>query len=161
MLETREKTIGNHTYYVRQLGATKGRQALVRLVKTLGPVLGAALGGMSLEQMSKSKEPINVMDMDADTIAPLLESLATHINESDLEWFCDTFGECTQVKTPEGGQVPLNKEKQELHFAGRYGEMFRWLGFCLEVNFKDFLSIPVSGLGAAAGQPAPESNGQN
>jgi hypothetical protein len=112
MRETKEKTIGVHTYRVTQLGALTGRKVFARMLKTLGPL--ASSGGADL-----SKAVGNL--------------------EEDFEYLCDTFAKTTSVSGGEfGAKAPQLDTIFDAHFVGRYEDMIAWLVFALEANFGGF-----------------------
>ena len=159
MIESEKKTIDGDTYTIHQLGAGEGRKMLVRLTKVLGPSLGR------LAEVQGEKDP-NL----SEAIATAIYELSSHLTEADLDWACEVFGKRTELEL-EGGKIQvLDLELQELHFAGRFGSMLKWLGACLEVNFRDFFAMSASaaktaGLGgpariakAARSQRSPEGS---
>lgn len=146
MIETIPKTIEGHSYRLHQLGAKDGRHMLVRLTKVLGPSLGR-LADADRSRLSES-------------IAQAIYELSVHMTEEDLDWVCETFGKRTELELEGGALKVLDLELQELHFAGRYGAMVKWLGACLEVNFQDFFDTVASagesaGLDHLGGDPLP------
>jgi hypothetical protein len=130
-LETRDREIGRYRYFVTQLGAKKGREAFSRLVKVLGPVVAHVVDGAT-----------------ADGIRSALVELASRMEQRDLDYFCETFGEFSTVELEDGKRPKLSLAYQEMHFAGQFGEMFKWLAFAAEVNFGDFFGALVSGASA-------------
>ncbi len=126
-LETKDKSIAGVTYRVTQLTATKGRAVFVRLAKLFAGMAGA-----------KNME---------DRIAGILGKLS----DDDLKFVCDVFASATQVHAPGDKGWPQLSDVFDLHFAGRYLEMFQWLAFCLEVNFSGFFpGVDIAGLAQAA-----------
>jgi hypothetical protein len=117
MREAKTKTIGAHTYEVRQLGGLEARKMLVRLAKMLGGVFGG-------------------------DIAAGIASLS----EEDSEYLFNTMSQHTCVRVSKDQAPELYRIFDE-HFSGRTFEMMQWLVFALEVNFPDFLerlrSIPA------------------
>lgn len=130
MIETVPKTIDGVQYKLHQLGARDGRHMLVRLTKVLGPSLGR------LAEIDK--------DRLSEAIAGALYELSAHVTEADLDWICEVFGKRTEVELEGGKLMVLDLEAQELHFAGAFGSMIKWLGACLEVNFADFFAMSAS-----------------
>ena len=136
MLESEKRAIGNTTFEVFQLGSLSARKTLVRLTKAFGPVLGKLLGELGLEN-GASPEAIKER-LSVKVIGTLADSLAEHISEADLEYLCETFGKASFYY--EGDKrLQLTLERQELLFkGGNLLTMFKWLAFCLEVNYADF-----------------------
>lgn len=130
MIESEETTIGDTTYRVTQLGAKQGRRLLMRLLRLAGPSLTEAIGGdTSLASLG---------DVDLSTLSGAVKRLCENALEDELEHLFDTFAPKTQIDKGEGKWAVLSHEA-ELHFAGKYREMFEWLWFCLQVNYKDFI----------------------
>jgi hypothetical protein len=114
--KTEEREIGGLKYRVAQLGGIKAREVQLRLIQCLGPSVGALVGN----------------DFAGAFVA--LKSLGV----ADLAYFCDTFGEVSFVFT-EDGKMPRIDKVFDDHFRGRTGDMWKWLLFCLELNYADFL----------------------
>ena len=144
MLEERDKLIGSNRYYVTQLGAGKGRQALSRLVKVLGPVVAHIVSDAKPGAAASALSRVS-----GDALKGALLELSERISEADINYFCETFGQFSKVDTGDGKRPQMSLEFQNLHFAGKYGEMMQWLAFAAEVNFSDFFGV----LGASGGAP--------
>jgi hypothetical protein len=111
MLETRSKSIDGFEYRVTQLGAKQGRVVFTRLAKVLG------------QAMADKDNPI--------------AALASSLDPGDVDYLCDTFAPVTTVNIQ--GKEPRLSDIFDMHFAGKYGPLLKWLGFCMEVNFGSFL----------------------
>jgi hypothetical protein len=127
-LKTLEREIDGNLYYVTQLGFSQGREVMVRLSKLLGPAFGRLNG-------------------EGGAVAAMGE-LAAAVTEADLVHLCRVFGTSTEVQI-EGKRPRLTEQIQELHFAGRYDTMLKWLWFAIEVNYGGFFDS-VRRIGAAA-----------
>mgnify|MGYP001564454346 CR=1 FL=1 len=141
-LETKERQIGDrgYTYHVTELPAKKGRALLVRLIKTLGPVFGQLVSDMKPADPKVKAGALSAIN--GQSISRALSELAGRLTEADLEHVCQVLGEHSEVSDEENPdhRKKLTPGAQEFHFAGRYLEMFEWIGFALEVNFSDFFS---------------------
>jgi hypothetical protein len=165
MLETEDREICGRRYYVTTLPAKKGRAVLVRLTKVLGPVFGQLVSGdapATAKHKAASAERI-AAQINGASIARALAELAGRLSEADLDWLCETLGESTEVQTYDGAgeerRQRLTAGEQQFHFAGKFLEMFSWLGFALEVNFRDFFTgSPIgSAIVRAAGAVAAKT----
>lgn len=116
VLKTEEKAIGNNTYIVTALGALKGREVFVRMVKMLG---GA------------------VDSLDKNNLGEALTKLADRLDEKDLNYLCDILAKNTDVRLPDG-RAPRLADVFDLHFSANYLDMLAWLVFALTVNFESF-----------------------
>jgi len=114
--KTEEREIGGLKYRVAQLGGIRAREVQLRLVQCLGPSVGALVGGDFAAAFGALKA----------------------LGAADLAYFCDTFGEVSFVFT-EDGKMPRIDKVFDDHFAGRTGDMWKWLLFCVEFNYADFL----------------------
>lgn len=117
-----ETRIGGYTYKVTQLDAITGIEVLARLWNTLGPSLGS------------------VDKIDEAGVMKALGGLASSLKADDVRYFVTKFAKLTAVS---GGDLKEGAEPQlsdifEAHFAGRYLDLFRWLKFCFEVNYRSF-----------------------
>lgn len=124
MRKTETRTIGAHQYKVHQLGANEGRRVLGRLLKIVGPLLGAADSG-------SAKGKVNEM-----AALKAVMGAVENLKDEDVDYFCDTFGKNSEAKV--GNGWPTVSEIFDAHFAGEYAEMLGWLKFCIEVNFGSF-----------------------
>lgn len=122
MLEASTKRIGETNYKVTQLRAVKGRRLLVKLLKALGPAATA------------------IQDAKDGNVGALLGKLTGSLDEDLVDELCDTFAGCTEFDLGNGKWIGLGETGQfDLRFAGKYGDMVKWLTFALEVNYGSFL----------------------
>ncbi len=138
--KTEKKRIGAFTYHVTQLDAKSGSVALLRILKYVGPMIQEAVsngGG----------------DMGAGT------KLTELLTEADFEYFRETMAGQTTVTGggyDEDAEPALDNIFGE-HFASNYLEMFEWLRFALEVNFRSFFAGAVAKFLKAAAAATKES----
>jgi len=113
--ETKEKKIGEHTYYVTQMGAIEGRRVFARLVKIFAPM---ASGGTVEERIAR---------------------VAAEFTEEDVDFFCDVFAKTTTVSgVAYGTKQPRLVDVVDVHFVASYEYMVQWLAFALGVNYEGF-----------------------
>jgi hypothetical protein len=124
--------IDGNRYEITQLGARDGRKMLVRLTQVFGPVLGELIGG---EAHGSS-----------DGVSKALMALSTTLTEEDMDYVCSMFGRHTEWRD---GQrtILLDDAQQDLHFAGRYDTMTRWIFECMKINFSPFFGMLQSASG--------------
>lgn len=150
MLESKRTTIGEYQYEMTLLTAPVGRRLLVRLFKTLGPAVSAALAGLPEGKDDK----IGLGDLSTRAIGDAVGMLAETISEAELDNICEILAKVTEY-SPDGGNrwLPMSKgEGVDEHWAGRYLDMFKWIVFGLEVNYSDFLDAPRSLVGLVSAQ---------
>jgi hypothetical protein len=133
-IETRERTIGEHTYRVTQLGTKRGSAMLVKLVKLLGPGCGSFIGGLGRAPSGNSGEWESALALG---LGDALHDLATRLDEAQFAAVCDEFAKQTAVVLSAELEPRLSDIFDD-HFAGKYDVMLRWLRFCMEINFSSF-----------------------
>lgn len=140
MLAIKEKQIGDTLYRVELLGFREGRRVFVKLANILGP---------SLSRLELGKGPA------AGTEA--LGALFGALQDEDLGYFEGVFSPRTTLRLP-SGKEPLLRDAIELgHFDGkRFADFFKWLAFCFEANYADFLGemMPLLKNGGVQGKSA-------
>lgn len=146
--------IDGEQYKITQLGAIEGRKLLVRLLKTLAPLIGQLKIDTS---KAKSGVVASLMDSQVETfVFPAIANFLSEIDDQLFEELCNKFAaNCEVRQMGDGGErwPQLNAANGQVfddHFSGRYGLMLRWFIKCLAVNGGDFLpglarmSLPVS-----------------
>lgn len=123
MLGVKETEIGEHTYKVTQLLVREGHPILYNLQ------LAVAEG----------------LTSQGSTIAAAFKALP----ESKLDAMCKKFAEQTLVtyRSESGEREEQLSKIYDLHFAGKYEELYQWLFFCVEVNFAGFFTWAAKKLG--------------
>lgn len=116
------RTIGDHEYEVSPLPAGVARKVFIRLFKALGPSLASAT------RAGKNETEI---------AAGVLETLPNDLDEESFDFIAKSFGQYSKVNI-DGAWKQLIPIVQDEHFAGSYGEMMKWLLFCVEVSFGNF-----------------------
>lgn len=113
--DTKQHIINGFKYDITQLGAKAGRTVLARVLR----VVAAASEGNGEEAFAK---------------------FANAMTDEQLDYLCETFAKTTMVG-PEGQDrmVPLS-DCFDNHFAGKYGDMLKWLWAAMETNYASFLS---------------------
>lgn len=126
-LDTQEIEVGDYRYRITKLTAGVGKQGLVRLMRVVGAGLEALPNGVSdVESLE-----------DSDTIK-IAGRVIQGLEVQDVDYFCDVFKGSTVILLDDDKEPKLSSVF-DLHFAGRYMEMFQWLGACLMFNYGDFL----------------------
>jgi hypothetical protein len=136
--EEQTKEIGASTYLVRQLPATQAQRLFVRLSKLVGPAIAELTTG--------GKDG--------------LKGAAMHVlgglEPSDVEDITKQMAKMSEVDNK-----PLDKIF-DVHFTGKQAELWQWLLFALEVQYKDFFDV-LRGLFAEAavgsGSTSPSISG--
>lgn len=144
MREAVRREIGGRSFKITQLGFRKSRQVFVRLAKALGP---------SLALVADNAKSIKDLPL-----AGMLRAAIENIDDHDLEWLADVFGETSQIEAG-GGKWPFLTEglREEVFGYGALGLFFQWIWACLEVNYADFLGPLLAPKGGAPGDQEPKS----
>lgn len=151
--ETRQ--IGPNTYRATQLKVRKANRVLERLLKTLGPTLGAL--GDHLGTGKTGTAAAIVGDLERGAISAAAEKLARALTGDELNWLVDELIPSIEYQTPElaasmpGKFVELNGDLWDDIWAGDLLGQFKALGWILELNYGSFFA-GAGGIGAVARQ---------
>lgn len=137
-LPVHKTQINGMTYSVAQLPYSRGKKILVLLYKTLGPALADALSKAPDISGDAEVSLGNFTEL-APAIAAVVRTLADNLSENDFDQVVGTMAEFTNLIGPNGELTPLTNA-MEFHFGGNYSALFKWLGFCLKINYADFFS---------------------
>lgn len=140
MLKSEDRVIGEHTYRVTQLPVSKGRRLLAQLFKVLGPSIG---------ELAKDARPVadpSLGSLGRGTLADAVRAFADRLEPELLDVLSEQMAAQTQLVLNGGARVIPFAPELEFHFAGRYDEMFQWIGFALEVNFGSFFHVLRDGV---------------
>lgn len=133
-LQTKTVPINGRTYEITQLPYTKGKSVLLRLLKILGPSVGAALERFPALK-EKELASLQVGEI-AGALSAALERLTADLSEEDFDFVADALAEYTHL-LQDGKKLKLKNEREFL-FAGNYLEMFQWLTAAIRHNFLGF-----------------------
>lgn len=117
--------LAGNRYRTTVLGAIRGRQLYLRLLKALAPML---------QTLDPSK-----LQEDHGQIFPLIAAAVSEFPEKLLDDLCEAFGEKT-VYLVNDKELTLDPGMFDLHFAGRPGDVISFVVECVKFNkFLDFL----------------------
>jgi hypothetical protein len=105
-----------------------GLTALVRLSGIVSPVLSSMFKGAT----------------ESERMAGLFDALPAALSVDDVQYFARLFGDASHVKDGDNW-VPLVEKNQAERFEGQYMAFFKWLTFCMEVNFSGFFDGVMKG----------------
>lgn len=136
-----ERTIGDTTYRVTQLTAKPARRLFARIVQLLGPGIGSMMEG----------QPLSMQALLGADMGVGIKEITKALDPEEQEHVIDVLCENKTIARRDGDKWPImNKEAFDLHFTGRLVDMYKVIGFALEVNYSDFLgglSVRNSGQG--------------
>lgn len=147
--------IDGDRYEMTLLGATQGIRLFHRLFRMFGPAFGRVM-----DSVGEGNDLLSV-DLSSNAAVAGLQTIATSVSEADLDHLVDTLKKQTQVG-PDGADklMPL-AGVFELHFSGRLGSMFKWLGWGLKVQYGNFLDAFASTMPPSGGEGSPAANSQS
>lgn len=143
-LETKTTTLldvkGEPVYFrVTQLPFKSSRKVLVRLTKRLGPAIATVASQAS-----------SLKDLQDGSMIDAVGDFAQALDDDDLDFFSEAFGPATEFNKDNGAKWPrLTTANQSGLFQGDLGLYLKWLWFCVEANYADFMG------GFLAPQPQP------
>lgn len=140
MQDVKEKKIGEHTYRVRYLPPSKVLKIFSSLFKMLAPAFGKLVDG-SLKDGANVSDVLN-REIKNISIGAAVEALVERWDDANVEALIRDLAIYSEVST-DGQRWPSVKDVYEVHFTGRPKELFEWVYFALEMQFKDF--FPASG----------------
>lgn len=145
-LETKTKTINGHQWQVTQWPGRHAMRMKVRLAKTLGPAVGAAASGAS------AGLDTDLADLD---VAGIVSALVGRLDESDTLSLMQDMLHQSLVDNQDASSDAFFDQ----HFAGNFGELYKGLGFVLEVNFGSFFAAAADLMPTTRQVPSPDDSG--
>jgi hypothetical protein len=136
MVESKSKTIDGVNFTVTQFPARRAFAVQARLIKTLGPALGAAVGKGVGGEVDLSAALQKLADnIEADTLVALAQELL--------------------ASTRADGKELAGDAAFDMAFTGKLLTLYKVLAFLVEVNFADFFG--AGGIGGLVARFAPEA----
>lgn len=147
-LKQKKVSIDGEEYELTQLGAIQGRRLWLRVLQALSPAL---------------KELAAAGKLDEGSVAQAFGTLVEGLDDETVEMFCAAFAARTRVCVDGDKWPELEPARFDLHFAGRYISMTKWLGECLLFNFADYFDGAsremLAGMVREAGAKSPFRKG--
>jgi hypothetical protein len=144
------ETIDGDTYKVLMLDPLVATDLLADIGEILGPSLaaiGSALGGEDQIKSVLENTETGMADF-----GPALERAVgeffKRFSKAKQREVIGILSKVTSVVKPNGEEPGLDKIFSS-HFRGRLGALYKWLGFALKVQFKDFFSASAPAIAAA------------
>jgi tail assembly chaperone len=113
-LRSESRQIGEHKYHVILLPTSEATGAAFRLANVAGPAVQAYRDGGVVAAGKFLQE----------------------LKHDDLVYFTDLFKPRTTIEA-KGKKIGLAAVYEE-HFVGDMKSLFKWLAFCVEINFSSF-----------------------
>jgi hypothetical protein len=137
------------TFQVAPFMATEGLRLKAHLVRTFGPALGEILGGIDGNKVSNIAD----MNLGGSGITAGIEKLVEQLDESSFIALIERLFVGVIASWNEGGK-PRSiafatdfEAAMQLVFLGRLFSVYELIIFVLKVNYPDFFSKVVSGIG--------------
>jgi hypothetical protein len=144
MLEAVSKEIDGIAFKYQPMMATPARTLFDKLVNKMGPALAGALEGVDqANDLTLSEDTEDQMGMLSALLPALgkgIRELSAALNENFHREIVKTLGAQTQIEQ-DGNWISLDKNVQEVLFAQKLTLEFKWIAFCLGVQYEDFLAL--------------------
>jgi hypothetical protein len=140
MLEAKEREIDGIVFRYQPMTATPARKLFDELVQRFGPALGAALGG--IDDLPAPENGATEVQLGAITgalgigISDFSKALEPEFHAKLVE----RLGEKTEFQNDQGF-VKFDEANREVMFGTKLATELKWILFCLEVQFSDFLDL--------------------
>lgn len=146
-------TIDGDTYRVLMLDPLVATDMLADLGKILGPSMAAMAAGLGKGGQDQISAVIEGGNDASEAFGPGLERAIAgffeRVSKEKQREFINTLAAVTFV-VKDNGEAPALKAIFAVHFRGRIGALYKWLGFALRVNFQDFFSSMAPVIAVAA-----------
>ena len=133
-IASQDVKIGPNTYTLNALPMGESTPVFTTLLRVLGPALSEVLAKPGDAHLATARA---------------LSYVCEHLAADDLTYLVQAFAKHAQIN---GQPLAL---AANLHFAGRFGEMFQFLRAAVEYNYADFFAYAGSEIGSHQGLPAP------
>ncbi len=121
-LANKRITVDGDEYELTQLGSLEGRKIWLRILKAISCVITELAAAEHIDEKAT---------------AGAAASLVQNLDEETFEILCNAFAKRTRLV--QGAKMPLlDGAIFDVHFAGRYVTMTKWVGECLVFNFANF-----------------------
>ena len=127
MIEQKKKVIGDTTYAVTQLGAVAALKIQTKLLRIIGP----GIAGLDIDEIQNSDEGV-VKQKFISTIMKILPEMFATFDDVVVNELVDMLFD-SNVFIMEG-KTPTVLDFDE-HFVGKPLDIWKVVGFILEVNF--------------------------
>jgi hypothetical protein len=141
MIEVKEKTIDGHDFKFHPMMATPARELLDKLIRMFGPSIAAAVEGLDSAEVDTNMEITSILGSAMGSIGGSLREIAAAMQPAFHHKLVEELGSHTQWRNEDGNYVPLRKDLREVLFATNLLTEFKWIAFCLEVQFSDFFGL--------------------
>lgn len=139
MLEAQEKEIDGIKFKYQPLMAEKAREMFDKLAGRFGPAIAAAVEKLEdAKGLDLEKDLSNSLGLLTGSAGGLLREVCANLDPKFHKELVHTLGEQTHIMG-EKGFIPFAHEQREIMFGTKLLTEFKWLGFCLSVQYADFL----------------------
>jgi hypothetical protein len=153
---SQDRQIGDSTFKVYELPATQGLAMFMQLAKMVGPAMGVLVDAAKASTGGASLANVLGASISGDVFGAAMESLATRLDEQQVQAMIAKLREKTEVDLSGSGNfVQLSQGLYDTIFAGKIMALLTWLRFALEVQFADFLPALASRAPRALADAAP------
>ena len=140
MIKTKDLTIGNNKYTITQFPGTRSLKIQIKLVKLIGPTVGAFLGSDSLSLNLNNLDDLMNADISADDIS---KAIGVFVDQLDADMTTDLIMEllsCTRVNGKE-----MDENLFTLTFIDNFSELYKVLGEVVKFNYSSVFNRGAPG----------------
>lgn len=119
--------INGRIYEAYLLSATRGNEVFVILIKLFGSAIASAVNVSDLGKFIKTQD---IGDLNID-FTSIVKKISENLNTDEYINMVKTL---TGTCTCDGSRIEFDG-----HFRGRYGEMFKVLGWTIKINFEEVI----------------------
>lgn len=141
-LEQVEKEIDGITFRYQPLLATPARKLLDDLVQRFGPAVASFVEGLDKADGLNLDTEVNEAALLGGVTRPFGMSLREVFKSMDPKFHADLaeqLGKQSVMVREDGTEPVMNRPIRDVEFATNLFREFKWIAFCLSVQFTDFL----------------------
>lgn len=143
--ESKQKVIAGKKFTVSPLPFGRGKAGLLRLLAVIAPSVGDALArGASVTALLSDARG-------AAFIGNALAGLPHRLDDATMAWFENEFGSKSKAEIGDADiemKLETQAQRDTVFESLGYMAFFEWLAFCLEVNYSNFFTEALAGLGS-------------
>ena len=140
-LDAKEKEIDGVVFRYQPMRATPARELLDELIQRFGPSVGAAIKGIQApEGMSMDDDIGGFISGIGSAIGSGVSGFSSAMDPKFHTKLVNQLGATTLIDTDcSGNFVPFTPEVRDMLFGTKLATEWKWILYCLEVQYGDFL----------------------
>lgn len=147
-LDNQSKEIDGVTYTVAMLNPLAANDLLIDIAHVVGPSLGAGAGAFA--GAFTSGDGADPMETKADPMMldRAISGFFERVTTAKMREMISTLAKVTTVRL--GDKSPFLNDILAVHFQGKLGKLYEWLGFAIKVQLGDFFDSAIPAIASAA-----------